>query len=75
MPASPGSSSRMPRPERPMAESPCTKVCVIDPATGWCRGCARTVDEIAEWGAASEARQRAILDRLPERRERMNRAG
>ena len=49
-------------------QSPCTQLCTIDPATGWCLGCARSLDEIATWGAASEARQRAILGRLPERR-------
>jgi len=48
--------------------SPCTQLCTIDPATGWCLGCARSLDEIAEWGMASEARQRAILAALPERR-------
>ena len=30
--------------------SPCTSVCTIDPATGWCAGCLRTIDEIAAWG-------------------------
>ena len=27
--------------------SPCTRVCVIDPVSGFCRGCLRTLDEIA----------------------------
>jgi hypothetical protein len=48
-------------------ESPCTKVCAIDPATGWCRGCGRTLDEIAAWTSATEAAQRAIVERLPAR--------
>jgi uncharacterized protein len=48
--------------------SPCTQVCEIDAARGWCRGCARALDEIAGWGSAPEPVQRAILDRLPARR-------
>lgn len=49
-------------------QSPCTNICVIDPATGWCRGCARTLAEIAAWASASEAEQAAILAALPARR-------
>ncbi|WP_103173389.1 DUF1289 domain-containing protein [Paracoccus sp. SY] len=30
-----------------MIESPCIKVCVIDPATRLCTGCWRSLDEIA----------------------------
>lgn len=41
--------------------SPCTKVCVIDPARDLCRGCHRTLDEITAWGFASPARKHAIL--------------
>jgi len=56
-------------------QSPCTRLCTIDPATGWCLGCARSLDEIVEWGAASEARQREILAALPARRRALeNRA-
>jgi predicted Fe-S protein YdhL (DUF1289 family) len=29
--------------------SPCVAVCRIDPATGQCEGCARTLDEISDW--------------------------
>jgi len=29
--------------------SPCVNVCEIDPGTGLCRGCRRTLQEIAEW--------------------------
>ncbi|MGA1318970.1 MAG: DUF1289 domain-containing protein, partial [Rubrivivax sp.] len=27
--------------------SPCINVCRIEPASGWCEGCARTLEEIA----------------------------
>ena len=49
------------------AASPCVNVCVIDPATHWCIGCGRTLDEIAGWGAADVATRRAIRARLPGR--------
>lgn len=48
--------------------SPCTGICEIDSATGLCTGCARTLDEIARWGSADSAEQRAILDRIARRR-------
>jgi len=34
--------------------SPCINVCTLDEATGLCRGCARTLDEIARWSCLSE---------------------
>lgn len=55
--------------------SPCVNVCQMDAASGWCRGCARALDEIAGWGGAPEARQRHILDQLPERRLALHRHG
>ena len=30
----------------------------IDPATGWCEGCLRTIDEIAAWGVLDDALKR-----------------
>jgi predicted Fe-S protein YdhL (DUF1289 family) len=50
-----------------MISSPCTKVCVIDSASGLCSGCGRTLGEIAQWGSLSEAERRAIMASLPER--------
>ena len=41
-------------------QSPCTGVCRLD-TRGVCLGCGRTLDEIAQWGGASEARQREIV--------------
>ena len=32
-----------------MVESPCKNVCELDPNTGLCLGCKRTVDEIQNW--------------------------
>lgn len=47
--------------------SPCVGICDLDPADDVCRGCGRTIDEIAEWGAADDARRRAILERIARR--------
>lgn len=49
------------------ASTPCIKVCVIDPASGLCEGCGRTLDEIAQWSSLSEAERLAIMAVLPER--------
>jgi predicted Fe-S protein YdhL (DUF1289 family) len=47
--------------------SPCVDICRLD-AQGLCIGCRRTIDEIAEWSRASEARRREILRQLVLRR-------
>lgn len=48
--------------------SPCIDICRIDPATGWCEGCQRSIDEIAAWGSLDDVAKRAIWKRLPARR-------
>ena len=47
--------------------SPCVNICVMDLPTGWCRGCGRTIEEIAGWGAAAVEERRAVLAALPGR--------
>jgi uncharacterized protein len=53
----------------PGVASPCTSVCTIDPASGLCAGCFRTLDEIAGWIRFSDDEKRAVLSALPARRE------
>ncbi|MFT3779334.1 MAG: DUF1289 domain-containing protein [Ottowia sp.] len=48
--------------------SPCTRVCRIDAATGWCAGCWRSLEEIAGWRTMSAAEQRVVLARVRQRR-------
>jgi hypothetical protein len=55
-------------------ESPCIKICAIDPATRLCAGCVRTLDEIALWSRLTESQRRHIMAQLPARR-RMHPAG
>jgi predicted Fe-S protein YdhL (DUF1289 family) len=49
--------------------SPCINICVLDPTTGWCKGCMRTIDEIAAWGSLDDDAKRGVLARLPLRRD------
>ena len=56
-----------PSADAPVA-SPCTDVCRIDAATGWCEGCRRTLDEIAAWSTLDDAARQAVWAVLPQRR-------
>ncbi|WP_374342013.1 DUF1289 domain-containing protein [Azonexus sp.] len=53
-----------------MSASPCINVCRMDPASGLCRGCLRTLDEIAGWSAMDPAARAATLATVAERRAR-----
>ncbi|WP_374619126.1 DUF1289 domain-containing protein [Pandoraea sp.] len=48
--------------------SPCTNVCRMNPATGWCSGCWRTLDEIAAWSTMDDGDKRHVWSLLPDRR-------
>jgi predicted Fe-S protein YdhL (DUF1289 family) len=56
-----------PRPPRRPIVSPCTAVCTIDPASGLCRGCKRTLDEIGRWVMMTDEQRLAVLAALPDR--------
>ena len=60
--------------ERP-PPSPCLGICLMDPATRQCRGCLRTIDEIAGWHEASVAEKRALAATLAARRDAVGKAG
>ena len=48
-------------------ESPCIKICVIEPTSRLCTGCLRSIDEIGAWSRmTSEARQEVMAE-LPSR--------
>lgn len=53
-------------------DSPCVKICAIDPASGLCGGCGRTLDEIARWAIMSDRERETIMHELPQRRARDN---
>lgn len=47
--------------------SPCIAVCTMDAASGLCRGCWRTLDEIAAWSTLPDEAKRAIWRRIAQR--------
>ena len=49
-------------------ESPCVRECVIEPHTGYCLGCFRTLDEISFWSSYTPEERRRVMQRLPARR-------
>lgn len=50
--------------------TPCVGVCVLD-ASGYCRGCLRTLEEISAWVSLGEAERARLMDEvLPQRAAR-----
>jgi predicted Fe-S protein YdhL (DUF1289 family) len=48
-------------------ESPCIAVCMIDPGSGLCYGCGRTLPEIASWHRLQSAERQAVMATLAQR--------
>ena len=48
--------------------SPCIDVCRIDAGSGWCEGCSRTIEEIAQWAELDADAKRKVWDLLLQRR-------
>ena len=59
-------SAREPGAEVP---SPCISVCVMDPDSGFCSGCLRSLDEIAAWVSLDRDARLAVWDAIAERRK------
>lgn len=51
-------------------QTPCKKICIIDPAAKLCTGCGRTLAEIAGWMNYSDAERARIMAELQERLKR-----
>ncbi len=51
-----------------MIASPCINLCKMDPASGLCAGCYRTLEEITVWSGADDARRMQILTAVAGRR-------
>ncbi|HEV2081666.1 MAG TPA: DUF1289 domain-containing protein [Brevundimonas sp.] len=47
--------------------TPCVQVCIVEPTSGLCLGCKRTLPEIAQWSRFSDAERAAIMADLPSR--------
>jgi predicted Fe-S protein YdhL (DUF1289 family) len=52
---------------QPAIESPCVKICTLDTRAGMCRGCGRTLAEIADWVRMSAEARVRIMAELPAR--------
>jgi uncharacterized protein len=48
-------------------ESPCTRVCIIHAAKGFCLGCGRSLSEIAAWSSLSGQDRTRLMADLPRR--------
>jgi uncharacterized protein len=55
-------------------ETPCEKICILDQPSGLCRGCGRSLTEIARWTAYSDGERARIMAELPKRLDAMNTA-
>lgn len=51
----------------PEIETPCIKICVLDPETGFCIGCGRTRGEIGAWLDLTAGARHEVMTILPER--------
>ncbi len=49
-------------------KTPCIRVCCVDPKSGWCEGCYRTLKEIATWGGLTPEQREAVMAALPGRK-------
>jgi len=47
--------------------SPCVSICVMNPVTGWCEGCLRSLTEIGDWADADDAAKRQVWRTIGER--------
>jgi len=48
-------------------QSPCNRVCTLDPASGICLGCGRSLSEITRWTQMSDAEREGLMAALDRR--------
>jgi hypothetical protein len=58
----------MDSPTSPGVASPCIDVCRMDPTSGWCEGCLRSIDEITAWSRLPDDGKRAVWRLIDARR-------
>lgn len=49
--------------------SPCISICRMNPHTGLCEGCLRTIGEIAQWSTATDETKRRIWVEIRRRQD------
>ncbi|TGN17168.1 DUF1289 domain-containing protein [Leptospira idonii] len=52
-------------------KSPCSKICMMDPETGLCAGCHRTLEEIGRWSSYSEEERTEVWKKLEIRKSEL----
>ncbi|WP_394089392.1 DUF1289 domain-containing protein [Xanthobacter autotrophicus] len=58
-------------PDADAIATPCVKLCAIEPLSGLCLGCGRSLREIGAWMSYSPATRAAIMAALPQRLARV----
>ena len=53
--------------KRDEIDSPCVKLCVVQPQSRLCVGCFRSIDEISAWSRMTPDTRKAIMAELPAR--------
>jgi predicted Fe-S protein YdhL (DUF1289 family) len=48
-------------------QTPCEKICIVDPLSGLCQGCGRSLDEIASWTVYTDDERGRVMAELPRR--------
>ncbi|MFQ1700580.1 DUF1289 domain-containing protein [Loktanella agnita] len=54
-------------------ESPCIKICVIEPKSRLCTGCLRSIDEISAWSRMTPDARQEVMAELPARKKQITR--
>jgi predicted Fe-S protein YdhL (DUF1289 family) len=49
-------------------KSPCIKICMMDPDSGFCSGCFRTLMEIGRWSSFTEEEKKQVREELEVRK-------
>lgn len=71
----PAEPALAPTPPAGAGASPCVNICRMDPVTGWCEGCLRTLDEIATWTLLDVTEREQVLATLGARRRQRSAPG
>jgi len=53
--------------KRDEIQSPCLKICIVDPKSRLCMGCYRSIDEVRDWSRMTDQQRSAIMEELPAR--------
>lgn len=57
--------------KRAEIESPCIKICVIQPESRMCTGCLRTIDEIGAWSRMTPQERGDVMSELNGRKSKL----